>query len=46
MKFIAYNITALAFLALAGFLLYNKLWGGGWCIFGAFVTSVVPTTKD
>jgi len=45
MKYLGYNTMALAFLALAGFLLYNKLWGGGWCIFGALLTAVVPETK-
>jgi len=40
MKWIAYNIVALAFIVLAGLLIYLNRDGWGWCIFCALLCAV------
>lgn len=42
MRFVYYNIVALALILLAGFLAYNKIDGWGWVVFGALLVTAVP----
>ena len=38
MKWIAFNIISLAFIILAGWIIYLNREGWGWCIFGAIIS--------
>lgn len=45
MKFVAYNFGALLFLLMAGFMMYMKIPGYGWCIFIAACALVMPSAS-
>jgi hypothetical protein len=42
MKWIGYNIVALALVALSAYMIYDHRSGYGWVIFAALVCTVVP----
>ena len=46
MNFIGYNIIPIFLIILAAFLIYLDKDGWGWCIFGAIVLSVTPSSKS
>jgi len=46
MRYIGYNIIAICFLALAAFMIHTKTPGWGWCVFGAIITTVIPSGKE
>lgn len=45
MNFIGYNIIPILLLFLAAFLIYLNKDGWGWCIFGAIICCVTPSSK-
>ena len=46
MNFIGYNIISICLIALAAFLIYLGKDGWGWCIFGAIILAVSPSSKS
>lgn len=46
MKFIAYNIIALALIALAAYMVYTDKPNYGWVIFAAIVCAVFPSNNS
>jgi hypothetical protein len=45
MRFIGYNIVPICLLAIAALLIWKEMGGWGWCVFGAIISAVYPTTE-